>query len=1214
MTSPLLIFLLLLFVVLENSVSEQRFFFSHHSGSGRGRGRGSHQVGGIASAATAAGSPLTNRLLSDGLPLTVEALQKRLPWQGRLMMKVRKPSPPAALPIAKKSQHQYLHWLLQGFGRVLNHPVVQSLLTHLSSRYSRWIEWCKAHHKAVVFVGKFALGVYFSFLLIKKWVQWYTRVSEYELLLDEKDMEYQSYGGHLDGIISTILHRINDMPSDDQDLTTKLAVALNRPCFPFKMKLYALEISKDLLFVLSELDNRVRLLDHKKAKASGKVTASHASRHISEEYLTTPPAGSPLPSPDTFLNEEASLLTYQAGVTILLARQADIYLRLMRQSLLQAANTCEDLLRHWKERLRFNSQALRIPFLQALFSGFLYDTAMANSFIMRGGSGSYYDGLWERESVGRESSGRTTSSSSPASPSPSSLPVGTTTYLQEEDYRTEEEVERTLSSLHLSGRERIALLEGTRDKIYEMVGRIQEHLYQLDGVMQQLHGRLCAPSALISSSSHEDLSTTSRNATGGGDLSCEVEAGEERLLLEAQQWDSLHEWIEQASRHAQESMRIMAAQQRFPLKPFLPSQTGSFSSFRSGGEAAAAAGAAESTGAGAAGSEREGNDRNSDNSNSRRSQIIATHSMDDSHQNNSTTIKAFYSLPLLTTLCMQTVTNPSLQDDAVNNSSSSLIRPAGSGWKRITIEIVLPHRMRDILQHTVLSALSTATLLQKQRKKVLGISKWEHLFDSRPALQELLVIGKNLSSEVWEHVWLREVEYSQDHYSALWRSKQSALYILNMHPLYPNTASAAAEFSQPSSSSSSSTTTTTTTANTTTTSASPRNVSVDGDTETSPLLESNNNNKMDLALESARLEIYREYHESHFYAMNYTIHQQWSLEEFDQRLLPLTNNNSSSALSNNDTNTSSLASASSNSWWTYLMGGAGGGGGEGRKKSRRRRSGLHIYNLEDYPVGTKITITVDIFLANSVFYHYLVSVVEEDAKKLIEGWQDHAEEILDDLFVQRRMSPNSNVHSYRPDSSNLTTEQQHQSLLFQGGYASCSSSSSAGSFLPTLSSITPLICTSSNARAGGGNADSTESSSPQQLTSGSLANSSAAGGAGGGLGLVKHISRTLSRQSVYSYNSHFILKHYPAAQEQLFTTFEHLSIFKRESKRNIFLATFFRPRFFLRLAFWSAIVVGGLELNKRSNTVLASASTVKKHMFDFFNRRLATPTRRSAAL
>lgn len=723
MTSRLLIFLLLLFVVLENSVGE-RFFSS------RPAGGGSHALS-IASAATAAGSPLTNRLLSDNLPLTVEALQKRLPWQGRLMIKVQKPLPPPALPAAaKKSQHQYLHWLLQGFGRVLNHPVVQSLLTHLSSKYSRWIEWCKAHQKAMVFVGKFVLGVYFSFLLIKKWIQWYTRVSEYELLLDEKDMEYQSYGGHLDGIISMILHRINDMPANDQDLTTKLAVALNRPCFPFKMKLYALEISKDLLFVLSELDNRVRLLDHKRAKASGKVTAGHASRHISEEYLASLPAGSPLPSPDAVLSEEASLLTYQAGVTILLARQADIYLRLMRQSLLQAANTCEDLLRHWKERLRFNSQALRIPFLQTLFSGFLYDTAMANSFIMRGGSGNYFDGAWERESAGRESYSRTASSSSP---SPSSLPVGTTTYLQEEDYRTEEEVERTLSSLHLSGRERIALLEGTRDKLYEMVGRIQEHLYQLDGVMQQLHGRLSAPSTLISSSNHEDLSTTLRNVTG--DLSSEVEAGEERLFLEAQQWDSLHEWIEQASRHAQESMRIMAAQQRFPLKPFLPSQTGSFSSFRSSGEA----GAVESSAG--AGSETEGNDKNSDNSNNRKSEIIATHSMEDSHQNNSTTIKAFYSLPLLTALCMQTVTNPSPQDGAANNGSSSLIRPAGSGWKRTTIEIILPHRMRDILQHTVLSALSTATLLQKQRKKVLGISKWEHLFDSRPALQELLVIG-----------------------------------------------------------------------------------------------------------------------------------------------------------------------------------------------------------------------------------------------------------------------------------------------------------------------------------------------------------------------------------------------------------------------------------------------------------------------------------------
>lgn len=275
--------------------------------------------------------------------------------------------------------------------------------------------------------------MYVGVAIVRRWMAWFSSgVAEYELLLDDKDMEYQTFGGHADGMVSRVLHRISSA-GNDQALP-KVTAALNRPCFPAKMRRCAMETSKDLALILGDIEHKMQ-------------RGNYSDKEIS------------------------ALLAMQAAVSVLSARQADIYLRLVRQTVLQAANTCEDLIDHWMKHLHSSSPAMRIAFIRSILPGFV-------------------------------------SNSSSIADAVSDL-----------------EAKKVLQ--HLSGRERLALLESIRGRLYEVAGKLQSHLHSMEEMVQALQAQ----------------------PDGGPDG-----------LLDAHQWGAMDSWTEQAVQLAQESLRIVSLQ------------------------------------------------------------------------------------------------------------------------------------------------------------------------------------------------------------------------------------------------------------------------------------------------------------------------------------------------------------------------------------------------------------------------------------------------------------------------------------------------------------------------------------------------------------------------------------------------------------------------------------------------------------------------------
>lgn len=223
-------------------------------------------------------------------------------------------------------------------------------------------------------------------------VHWYTGISEFEVLLDQRDDVYHSHGAILHEIGVSLLRSLNHTAVSElkyDNLYDKVVTALEKPCYPQTMSSYCVASGRSTAVLLSEIDNRVRVYRrrisrHKAAAHRGGSTVSGAASSNSTEsasaggsdaaevadtaagtlavavylytlhsmsrssvlmvffcckYIITDSA-----SVRSAAEEGLVLVALQHSITLLQARQSDAFLRLTRTQLLTSANTIEDLL------------------------------------------------------------------------------------------------------------------------------------------------------------------------------------------------------------------------------------------------------------------------------------------------------------------------------------------------------------------------------------------------------------------------------------------------------------------------------------------------------------------------------------------------------------------------------------------------------------------------------------------------------------------------------------------------------------------------------------------------------------------------------------------------------------------------------------------------------------------------------------------------------
>ncbi len=390
--------------------------------------------------------------------------------------------------------------------------------------------------------------------MIKRLIHWYTGVTEYELLLDSKDYEYQRYGGgRVDEVGTAYLAQLNTTFTENfqfQPLVEKISMSLNRPCFPHTMKSYAIQIGKDIAEVLMMLDPKIR--SYRKALSSRTnhgSSSNYMGRYHQNYHLKSNPLS--LSSADQLLTEEAvTIFTLQRLITLLQVRQADAYLRLSRMSVLSAINLCEDLLEHWKEKVIKKSQTLRIPIFQTLISnilGFSVGIRSKTSSQMRKAMNimNFYDK--KRQVV----------PSSTDNSSNVERVDGDERELvdKQEDFKKSIEAEYIDDMLRdLNAREKIIVLENLLSNLYTVTGEIQHHLETADGVLSAVSSKTDLK-GLDDSEEEEELLEESSPL--------ERKLGIDCMSTTIMSWKEVEEWIEKSSSLSRKAMSIVSIRTKF---------------------------------------------------------------------------------------------------------------------------------------------------------------------------------------------------------------------------------------------------------------------------------------------------------------------------------------------------------------------------------------------------------------------------------------------------------------------------------------------------------------------------------------------------------------------------------------------------------------------------------------------------------------------------
>eukprot|EP01036_Dinobryon_divergens_P028176 gene28176-37077_t len=393
------------------------------------------------------------------------------------------------------------------------------------------------NYKYFISVGaKYAMASYIGIILVRRLLHWYSGMADYEILLDRKDRSYHLYGCNLNGIGISIISSLNRTETDAlgcKQLCHNILRTFERPCFPQSFNEYAGTVGRDMAVILTDLDTKIRVIRRQVFIGLRKAPSGSSNSNNGYESSKLSPPSSSFSS--TAFDSVAALegirllVALQNTLTVLQAQQADAMLRLARLHLLNAANTCEDLLTMWKASLEVNSQKLRWPILKHAMSGLFGISVSVRSTTVAV--------LNKALQFPRRKK--------------ASILAATIDGDGADDTDDKSEVWLTNIMRNLNTGEKSALLEEMRTRLYQLAGEIQLHLDTLGDISLHLHhpvngSRPQSSSALSSSPPSSRLLLQSHHVTA-------LDA------VGREQWAALLTWTSKSSLLCSKAIEAMSS-------------------------------------------------------------------------------------------------------------------------------------------------------------------------------------------------------------------------------------------------------------------------------------------------------------------------------------------------------------------------------------------------------------------------------------------------------------------------------------------------------------------------------------------------------------------------------------------------------------------------------------------------------------------------------
>ena len=91
----------------------------------------------------------------------------------------------------------------------INHPIVSKTIDFIKRYGSPILVWIRSHKRTYAIVGRATVFTLIGVFLLRKISNWYKGMAEFELLLDQTDYDYQSFGCILNGIGGSLVSSIN---------------------------------------------------------------------------------------------------------------------------------------------------------------------------------------------------------------------------------------------------------------------------------------------------------------------------------------------------------------------------------------------------------------------------------------------------------------------------------------------------------------------------------------------------------------------------------------------------------------------------------------------------------------------------------------------------------------------------------------------------------------------------------------------------------------------------------------------------------------------------------------------------------------------------------------------------------------------------------------------------------------------------------------------
>lgn len=380
----------------------------------------------------------------------------RLPWQLQMIRKYiekyNQPTESTPLPELSSVDHQ-MHW--------------KSLLLSI-----------KKSQQTLIFYGRISSFVLFTLFIFRRISQWYQHIAEYELLLDEVDIEYHRYGGPLRDIVDIPISQMSTISSSSSteyhflSIATFISSSLRTACFPLKYLEYSNSLSKDINKVILEME-KINRVAKRKQKLMTHTPAFQSNHEITEQMRLTH-------------------LFYQSLLT-LQSRQVETALRALLGILLNSVNTCEDLQQQLRFGLQSTSQPRRLPYSKEQLHHQIRKFSFHSQQRLRSLI-SHLDSLFKRirSRLSFEKD------------------------VVDNDERAGEVKEQGM-------REKLLLLDALNNQLYDWTGRIQCHLHQLlslrnsilekgqmDGISEQELGKWIEQGVFIGSTSLSQLNLQER--------------------------------------------------------------------------------------------------------------------------------------------------------------------------------------------------------------------------------------------------------------------------------------------------------------------------------------------------------------------------------------------------------------------------------------------------------------------------------------------------------------------------------------------------------------------------------------------------------------------------------------------------------------------------------------------------------------------------------